>query len=154
MSKGVLREQGVRKKATDVILDIDKKLNDLINYTKNLDHNIKIILARLNESSQNQVISPQPEVKTTEEKKPAEPNVPKIKSVNVSQQVIYKDGRHIFLADVEIRDEAGKKLIKQTRTNVKGKWIAALAPGNYIIKVSKKVEADPSRPIINASYIY
>lgn len=68
--------------------------------------------------------------------------------VPVSQRILFPDGQAIVLASVEIlRPQQNKDpvLIKQTRTNPKGRWIAALEPGEYIVHIMKRQSADSSK---------
>ena len=60
--------------------------------------------------------------------------------VVVSQQILFPDGKAIFLANVEIMNTQGL-LIKETRTNPKGRWMAALDPGEYTVHVLKRDNA-------------
>lgn len=59
--------------------------------------------------------------------------------VTVSQQLVLTNGKPVFLANISISDENGT-LLKQVRTNNKGRWVAPLAPGRYIVKAVKRGE--------------
>lgn len=79
--------------------------------------------------------------------------------VSVSQLITWNDDRPVFLAHVEIyhisHNESGKpieNLIKRTRTNTKGKWLGAFSPGNYIVRVIKRVDADDKKPPIDVKF--
>jgi len=57
-------------------------------------------------------------------------------TVTLQQKVMDKNGRFIFMADVEIKNAAND--IKKTRTNGSGKWMATLPLGDYAITLSKR----------------
>lgn len=69
-----------------------------------------------------------------------QPKAPKEKSsknsIPVMQRIVDKNGKSVFLANVEINDVNGAEVFK-TRTNGTGKWMASLAPGNYKIIIRK-----------------
>lgn len=62
------------------------------------------------------------------------------RQIPTQQRIIYKDGKAIYMANVEVFD-ANQKLVKQVKTNQAGKWLAPLAPGEYQIKISKGANA-------------
>lgn len=82
------------------------------------------------------------------------------KRVSVSQQILSEDGKPVFLANVEIlkhnpnpkRGDPIETLVKQTRTNPKGRWIAPLEPGEYIVHVVKRQSADGSKLPVELRY--
>jgi len=57
--------------------------------------------------------------------------------VAVTQRVLDKNNKSVFLADVVIADKDGKQVSK-IRTNGMGKWTAALPTGIFMVKVSKR----------------
>lgn len=65
------------------------------------------------------------------------PDVPQ-GQIPVSQRCVDKNGKGIFLADVEIVDIATSQSVPKTRTNATGKWFAAMAVGNYRITIRKR----------------
>jgi hypothetical protein len=73
------------------------------------------------------------------------------KKVAVSQQVLFPDGKAIFLASVEILDERGQ-LVKQTRTNSQGRWLAPLDPGDYTVHILKRMGADSKKPPVELRF--
>jgi hypothetical protein len=60
-----------------------------------------------------------------------------VNSIPVKQRVVDKNGKSIFLADVEVISASGEKITK-TRTNGTGKWMASLVPGIYKVILSKR----------------
>lgn len=66
-------------------------------------------------------------------------------------QVIQKEDTPLYIANVEVFDESGL-LINQTRTNTKGRWLMALAPGNYKVHVIKRFSPDSGKSPIDTSY--
>lgn len=61
---------------------------------------------------------------------------PSMRKIPVSQRIIYKDGKNVYMANVEFFNSE-KKLVKKTRTNASGKWIVALPPSSYVVKITK-----------------
>jgi hypothetical protein len=59
------------------------------------------------------------------------------RSIPVQQRIVDKNGKSLFLADVEILSES-KESIYQTRTNGTGKWMASLDVGKYTVIIKKK----------------
>lgn len=66
-------------------------------------------------------------------------------------QVIKRDDSPLYIANIEVFDENGL-LINQTRTNTKGRWLMALAPGNYRVHVLKRFPPDSGKLPIDTSY--
>jgi hypothetical protein len=69
---------------------------------------------------------------------------------SVSQNLVREDSP-IYLATVELLDENGS-LINQTRTNTKGRWMLALAPGSYQVHVLKRFPPDSGKKQIDVTY--
>lgn len=70
---------------------------------------------------------------------------------SVSQVLYREEGSPLFLASIEVLDTTGV-LINQTRTNPKGRWLMALAPGEYQVHVLKRFPADSGKESIDTSY--
>jgi len=64
--------------------------------------------------------------------------------VVVTQRVLDKAGKSVFLADVEIFDEDNNVVFKN-RTNGVGKWQASLPLGNYKVRISKRESVTKSK---------
>ncbi len=71
------------------------------------------------------------------------------RQIPTHQRIVYPDGKPVYMANVEIIDLITQNLVKQTKTNQTGKWLASLVPGEYQVKISKgsnslksKVELD------------
>jgi len=58
--------------------------------------------------------------------------------IPVMQRCVDKNGKSIFLADVSIIDLATNQQVTKTRTSGMGKWMAALAVGNYRVEIRKQ----------------
>lgn len=58
--------------------------------------------------------------------------------IPVMQRVVDKNGKSIFLADVEIMDLSNNQVLNKTRTNATGKWMASLNLGKYRVTVKKR----------------
>lgn len=70
---------------------------------------------------------------------PPEPFVAQAQGqVPVMQRCVDKNGKSIFLADVRITDLATNSIVVKTRTNGTGKYMAALAIGNYRVEINKQ----------------
>lgn len=66
-------------------------------------------------------------------------------AIPVSQRVVNKEGKSLFLADVEIIDLSTMQSIFKTRTNGTGKWSASLGVGNYRIIINKRESSTGGR---------
>ena len=66
-------------------------------------------------------------------------------------QVLSRGDSPLFLANIEVLDEDGV-LINQTRTNTKGRWLMALAPGSYQVHVLKRFPPDSGKSPIDTMY--
>jgi hypothetical protein len=55
----------------------------------------------------------------------------------ITQRIIDKNQKSIFLAEIEVKSEDGTTVHK-TRTNSIGKWNATLPPGKYRVSASKR----------------
>ena len=60
--------------------------------------------------------------------------------IPVTQRCVDKNGKAIFLANVEITDVLTNQNVFKTRTGGNGKWNASLSIGNYVV-VIKKMES-------------
>jgi hypothetical protein len=58
--------------------------------------------------------------------------------IPVMQRCVDKNGKSIFLADVEITDLSSGQATFKTRTNGTGKWMASLGIGAYRVVISKR----------------
>lgn len=59
-------------------------------------------------------------------------------SIPVVQRVVDKNGKSVFLADVEILDSTSNEQISKVRTNGTGKWMATLPVGEYKVVIRKR----------------
>jgi hypothetical protein len=60
-------------------------------------------------------------------------------TIPIMQRVVDRNGKSVFLADVEIIDLTTNQPVFKTRTNGTGKWMASLVPNNYRVLI-KKIE--------------
>lgn len=60
-----------------------------------------------------------------------------IGKISVEQRIVDKNGKAVFLANIEITNKQTNKLETKTRTTSAGKWQAVLPPGVYDVKISK-----------------
>lgn len=195
-----------QRKATDVLLDLEIKVDTILTHLKNQENLMKVIANRLGVFNKSNEVK-QPSIKDSVENLPTKPiipglkpgivmtsarlgkkeDVPTITSQNterdeveagdfievetnpkgkrrtaryaenestskktaVQQKITYADGKNVCLASVEIYD-LNNNLIKQAKTNAMGKWMAALDPAEYIIKINKHGVAN--KPNINLEF--
>lgn len=69
-----------------------------------------------------------------------------ISNVPVSQRVVDKNGKSVFMAIVSIYNASTGKLIKDIKTSSVGKWMISLPPGEYKAYILKKDPAKDSKP--------
>ncbi len=206
------------RKATDILLEILTKLDQVLAFQRTQDLNVKIISNKLNtliaelertpdgtefkmnptaevppleflplplpleqaplgfrrtsrpetyttEKERNQTSRPAPRVEAADTgKRPAPPQTPQpalpkpapadewktismpnmqseeagsAGKVAVSQRIVDKNNKVIFLASVEIINKQTNELALKTRTNSMGKWQAVLPPGVYSVNIAK-----------------
>ncbi len=155
------------KKASDVILEIDSKIDNLLNFFKNHDNNQKLIISRLDkiykkleempedrsfsriaqdlEQSIQQDSGKPNEFEFTEV--PSVSDVSSIKKVLVHQTIKYPKVNNkqlpVILAKVNIYQEPGLKSnpgmkpMESCVTNANGIWEAELSPGKYFVHIVK-----------------
>jgi hypothetical protein len=173
----------MEKKASEILLELEQKIDLMLGYLKTSDLNYKLIIARLDKLASliNQTPSVSlPQTKILENKLIAKPAVVEfqevdennsliineelqpqvgrrdlrtqgqsIKKIQVQQKITYSDGKVVILANVEIFDSSNN-LVKKTRTNSAGKWIANLDPGPYLIKIYKPPTSN--KPVVERQY--
>lgn len=198
----------MERKASEVLLELEKKVDQILQYLKNIDFNNKLILERLNKAPVEPAAAPKPVTSPPQRKMPSVESVsspgktvlvskPPVKppaeyefhevdeegnpqiqeelqpktgrrdirtpikqgqKTQVQQKIIYPDGKNVILANVEIfttvLDARGKlektAVGKPTRTNSAGKWLAALDPGRYTIRIFKG--ATSNKPVVEHVY--
>lgn len=75
---------------------------------------------------------------------------PPVKKIPVQQRLLYKDtNKKVFMANVQIFDK-NSNIAKSCTTNQMGKFMCALTPGTYLIKVNKSANGD--KAAIDLSY--
>lgn len=89
-----------------------------------------------------EVVVPQQALKPLEVKteKSVKEEVKESSSNNISviQRIVDKNGKSVFLADVEVMTLEDKQTVVKTRTNGAGKWMASLPMGEYKVFIRKK----------------
>ncbi len=167
----------MERKATDVLLDLEKKVDLILGYLKTIDLNNKLILNKLNKKAKSAAITVEstsvalpkveafldPQVLVNLEKRSKEESLtfPTVsesnltekpiitKKVSVNQKVLYPDDKGVILANVEIYN-LNQELVKKTRTNNVGKWATTLDPGKYKIHVYKT--GTPEKPAVESQF--
>lgn len=66
-------------------------------------------------------------------------------NIPVMQRCVDKNGKSIFLADVEIIDLSTGQPFFKTRTNGTGKWMASLGIGAYRVTISKRASQNKEK---------
>jgi hypothetical protein len=156
----VKMEDSTVRKASDVLIELEHKVDTLLKLCQMFDSNIKLVLHRQNELTKalEQAISGETpenaEVALTADEPiiqiESEPKGQRRTSrtsalevekgttaVPVSQMITDQNGKILYMADVEVLD-ANKDLVLKTKSNAAGKWQAALMPGDYFVNVLKK----------------
>lgn len=168
----------MERKATDILLDLESKMDKLLLHVANMDNNYKIIISRLDQIRNNNIsssvssnISEQalPQVSKSFNKEILEEPVnfinvidssPHIKhdKVRVSQVVKYPKSKNIkqnnvVLAAVKIYDSKGKEggtIVGENRTDQNGRWKIDLSPGDYFVHIVKP--ASTQKPQIDCYF--
>src|SRR6185312_15158561 len=78
----------------------------------------------------NQSVVPKQQVETTP--------VSFSNTVSVVQRVTDKNGKSLFLADVEVINKKDFQLVQKLKTNAVGKWMCSLPVGEYSVVVKKR----------------
>jgi hypothetical protein len=71
-------------------------------------------------------------------------------AIPVHQRILDKNGKSIFLADVEIMDLSNGQPIHKTRTNGTGKWMASLGVGAYRVTIRKQESLSKDKTALEA----
>lgn len=138
------------RKASDVLLEIETKVDLLLQYYKLVDFNLKVLINRINELGKKDAVValdnpievkiPKKDILNPEIIPAGEDFPPAIISVDseipVMQKLLYNTNAPIRLCNVEIFDNKGNKL-KKIRTSHIGKWNSSLFPGDYKIKITR-----------------
>lgn len=135
------------KKATEILAEMDAKIDLILKYIQNVDFNLKLQSARITSPT---IVTPQPpsieqnSIGLSSDLTFIEvDNEPKLdrRKVTVHQNVYYPNGKPAPLAKIKVLD-ASKQPLKETKTNSAGKWTVVLDPGNYFIHITKAEAAD------------
>jgi hypothetical protein len=137
------------RKASDVLLDLESKIDEVISVVKNQDLLLKVLSNKIsnleNIISNGNNTSPVLPVSTVVEKKPLvgkKDTIDKSGNILVSQVIKNSDGKNISMARVEvfsISDDGSMILVSGKKANVSGKWTSNLQPGKYKIKAFKLI---------------
>ncbi len=155
-----------KRAASDIILDLERRVGQLEGVIGQVDINVKAILNKMNLAGDS-IIQPKAPVefayaakptvelaeatpavgdvafsqadtksRTTIDNSPS-PNT-EVRNSVVEQRIVYNDGRPVILASVTISD-AGitTNVIAKVKTDSHGKWHAQLSGGKYSIEVIK-----------------
>jgi hypothetical protein len=131
------------RKISDVILDMEKTVNQIHSYIANVDLLLKMLVSRF----PSETIQEEPVVFTQEQttSKSAATSAGRI----TEQTVHYaSNDKPVVLAKIKIY--RGSELVHESDTTPQGKWTAKLAHGLY--KVSVQKHATATKPELNLSY--
>ncbi len=124
------------RQVSQVILDLEKKIDDILGYVKSIDTNVKLVLNSVNLNNRALPSKIGSKIATVEPVEFAQVSGDSKAPRTVQGKLIYSDSKVMILAQVEIFDSSGQ-LVKKTKTNNAGKWIASLLPGTYNVRVAK-----------------
>jgi hypothetical protein len=150
----------MERKATDILLELEEKLEKVLSYVVNMDNNYKIIISRLDSIKNNNLPVANLSVNTSENIKSIEKNTSlndtfvevnsideksKHEKVRVSQVVKYPKSKNVkqnnvVLALVKIYDSKGLDagtVVAENRTDQNGRWKVDLSPGQYHVHITK-----------------
>lgn len=153
----------MERKATDVLLDLEEKINKLLSYVVNMDNNYKIILSRLDalknvtpvalpvssptkKVEENKIIKSAPiKEDSVDFVESSDPKPIASNKIRVSQVVKYPKDKaakqvNAVLASVKIYDSRGKdsgSVVAENRTDQNGRWKIDLEPGEYFVHILK-----------------
>lgn len=152
----------MERKATDILLELEEKMNKLLSYVANMDNNYKIIISRIENLKNNSVSvalssNHVKEELTSNTVKNINENINfinvdepdsktnKNNKIRVSQVVKYPKDKgvkqnNVVLASVKIYDSKGREgnvVVGENRTDQNGRWKIDLIPGNYFVHIVK-----------------
>lgn len=160
-----------QRKATDVLLDLEDKIDLALRRLTVLDTNVKILLNKVSPTKNLEEVK---SINNNEKSLEVPKEAPKItvesftqvgdkstqkvikstidssaKKRLVHQNLIYNsDNKNVVLAKVKAYD-MDQNLVGETKTNMHGKWKLSLRPGKYIIHIVKNGTRTPPRPPID-----
>ena len=134
------------RKASDILLELEAKIDKLAGESVLTNFNLKLLLGRIdslvNIKTQSIIEAPKPEETVFFEVPKESIQSKKIsksseKDVVVKQTVRYPDGKPVILANVRILDLNNKEL-KSRKTLTSGSWDLLLKPGEYQLHIVKE----------------
>jgi len=137
------------RKAADVLLDLERKVEQLQQSVNSLSLDIRLLLQRTAIKNISIVSNTPPD---NTEKKTGGVVLPyqDIQNVVVSNLCLYKeDKKPIRLAKIKILNPETNELIVSCMTNHTGSWTATLKPGKYVISLEKGATAGKSARTYN-----
>lgn len=175
-------QSNATRKATEVILSVEEKLDLVIKTVSSQNHLIKLVLDRLNALVKQSGVNPgivkevpvepqpptkvevvAPYVETSKEPVKLRRNTPSILPANeekeniskipVGQRVTDQNGKDLFMADVLITNLSTGETFNKIKTNAQGKWQMLLFPGKYSVLISKIVDPNTLSKIENLQEI-
>lgn len=74
-----------------------------------------------------------------------------VQKIPIIQRILDKNGKSVFMADVEVYDNIGNTIFKG-RTNGSGKWMTSLPIGSYNAKISKRENLTKEKLTISVDF--
>lgn len=148
-----MSEEFIERKASDVLLEIEDKLDLLIQYNKDLKFKYELILQQNQEIKKilaNKNTPSISEIPISESPKPS--NSSKTKRV-VRQKVVYPNTMSsetplpVILANIKITNSDKKVINEKIKTDPKGVWTASLEPGEYFYHITKAPQG--KKPLVD-----
>lgn len=132
------------RSATDILLELEKKQDEILRHLRNQDLLLKTIINKNNNTET--VVAKEPEAVINKQIPGLKPGVVLKKNSNdtvqVQQKVLFRDVKAVSSAKIEIfvKQPGSNDLVflDSKKTNEAGKWTSSLPPGNYVIKAFKK----------------
>jgi uncharacterized transporter YbjL len=170
-----------QRKATDILIALETKVDNLIKTIAVYDHTSKMMLDRINfvynyiknfDNNTQQDVPDNKPITITNEHIITETEIPRIaarqvpqqtstsdKKVPVVQRITNSAGKDLFMAEVSVMN-INKELVFKTKTNAVGKWMANLKPDKYIVNIvktdtatKKKFETTQEINVVNSNSV-
>jgi hypothetical protein len=158
-----------KRMASDVLIEIESKLDNILGYIRNIDFNNKLIIQRISKLEGGKVpvevgSKVQKRTASTPSVQPSVSPVGGIVSDNsdsendqknsaqkylVQQKITYSDDKNVILVNIHIFD-SDNNLIQKTRTSSSGKWSVGLGEGKYKVVLNKP--GSTKRPALSKEF--
>lgn len=141
----------------DKLVELEKKIDQMMVYLATLDLNVKLILSRFNKDSLQKSVSAT-ETQKPKEEKPSSKKKANNTSVSIQQNLHYKripadKNNGVALAKVVIKSIDGQdvKIPSRIMTDSQGQWRVTLPFGKYAVTIIKAA-ASKEKPVIETNF--